>query len=69
MIKYLIIFILTLFIASLAGASTDNFLVKENIFNESNVGFSTVFVDGFGINSNGFMLILRTYERLQGTRV
>jgi hypothetical protein len=68
MIKYLIIFILTLFTPSLAGASTDNFLVQENIFNESDVVFSRVYVDGFGVNSDGFTLILRTYERLQGTR-
>lgn len=68
MTKYLIIFILTLFIVSLAGASTDNFLAQENILNESDAGFSKVYVDGFGVNSNGFTLILRTYERLQGIR-
>lgn len=63
MIKHLII-ILTLLTPSLAAASADN----ETIFNESDVGFSKLYVDGFGVNSNGFTLILRTYERLQGTR-
>lgn len=62
MIKHLI-FILALLTPSFTGAS-DN----ETIFNESDVGFSKIYVDGFGVNSNGFTLILRTYERLQGTR-
>ncbi len=62
MIKHLIP-ILLLLTASSAYAS-DN----ETIFNESDVGFSKLYVDGFGVNSNGFTLILRTYERLHGTR-
>lgn len=62
MIKHLVL-ILILLTASSAYAS-DN----ETIFNESDVGFSKLYVDGFGVNSNGFTLILRTYERLQGTR-
>lgn len=62
MIKHLVL-ILILLTAPSAYAS-DN----ETIFNESYVGFSKVYVDGFGVNSNGFTLILRTYERLQGTR-
>lgn len=62
MIKYLIL-ILILLTASSAYA-----LDNETIFNESDVGFSKIYVDGFGVNSNGFTLILRTYERLQGTR-
>ncbi len=63
MIKHLIL-ILILLTASAAAASADN----ETVFNESYVGFSKLYVDGFGVNSNGFTLILRTYERLQGTR-
>lgn len=63
MIKYIII--LTLLTASLANASE---LREENIFNETELGFSKIYVDGFGVNSDGFKLILRTYERLQGTR-
>lgn len=62
MIKHIVL-ILILLTASSAYAS-DN----ETIFNESDVGFSKLYVDGFGVNSNGFTLILRTYERLQGTR-
>ncbi len=61
MIKHLILILALL--TSFAGAS-DN----ETVFNESDVGFSKLYVDGFGVNSNGFTLILRTYERLQGTR-
>ncbi|MDD5472641.1 MAG: hypothetical protein PHU34_00675 [Candidatus Methanoperedens sp.] len=62
MIKHIVL-ILILLTASSTYAS-DN----ETIFNESEVGFSKLYVDGFGVNSNGFTLILRTYERLQGTR-
>jgi len=62
MIKHIVL-ILILLTASSAYAS-DN----ETLFNESDVGFSKLYVDGFGVNSNGFTLILRTYERLQGTR-
>ncbi|MFA4935014.1 MAG: hypothetical protein WC568_04170 [Candidatus Methanoperedens sp.] len=62
MIKHIVL-ILILLTASSTYAS-DN----ETVFNESDVGFSKVYVDGFGVNSNGFTLILRTYERLQGTR-
>ncbi len=62
MIKHFVL-ILILLAASPAYAP-DN----ETIFNESDVGFSKLYVDGFGVNSNGFTLILRTYERLQGTR-
>ena len=62
MIKHLIS-ILILLTASSAAA-----LDNETIFNESDVGFSKLYVDGFGVNSNGFTLVLRTYERLQGTR-
>ncbi|MDP2845423.1 MAG: hypothetical protein Q8N79_05030, partial [Candidatus Methanoperedens sp.] len=61
MIKHLILILALL--TSFAGAS-DN----DTVFNESDVGFSKLYVDGFGVNSNGFTLILRTYERLQGTR-
>ncbi|NJD54390.1 MAG: hypothetical protein FIB07_16195 [Candidatus Methanoperedens sp.] len=70
MIKYLMIFALILLTASFADASADNFLKEEKIFNESYVdtGFSKIYIDGFGVNSDGFKLILRTYERLQGSR-
>lgn len=62
MIKHLVL-ILILLTASFAAA-----LDNETIFNESDVGFSKLYVDGFGVNSNGFTLLLRTYDRLQGTR-
>lgn len=62
MIKHLVP-ILILLTASSAYA-----LDNETIFNESDVGFSKLYVDGFGVNSDGFTLILRTYERIQGSR-
>ncbi|MFZ3058143.1 MAG: hypothetical protein WA102_00265 [Candidatus Methanoperedens sp.] len=62
MIKHLVLILILLTPSS--AAALDN----ETIFNESDVGFSKLYVDGFGVNSNGFTLILRTYERLQGTR-
>jgi hypothetical protein len=60
--------ILILFSSSLADASY-NVLKDENIFNESNASkeFSMLYVDGFGANSGGFKLILRTYERRLGS--
>lgn len=67
---YIIILIPTLLIASLAAASADSLLGEERIFSDSDTstGFSKIYVDGFGVNSSGFKLILRTYERHQETR-
>jgi hypothetical protein len=60
--------ILILFSSSFADASY-NIVKDENIFNESNASkeFSMLYVDGFGANSGGFKLILRTYERRSGS--
>lgn len=60
--------ILILFSASYANASY-NIVNEEKIFNESNASkeFSMLYVDGFGANSGGFKLILRTYERRSGS--
>lgn len=49
--------------ASTVGASLNSSVEKENFFNEDSAMFSKIYVDGFGVNSNGFKLILRTYER------
>ena len=66
---YIIILIPTLLIASLAAASA-NSLLEEGISNDSgaSTGFSKIYVDGFGVNSSGFKLILRTYERHSETQ-
>lgn len=61
-----IIMVLTLIvlISSTVDASIDGTVEKENFVNENNsLGFSKVYVDGFSVNSNGFKLMLRTYER------
>lgn len=60
--------ILILFSSSFADASY-NLVSDEKIFNESNASkeFSILYVDGFGANSGGFKLILRTYERRSGS--
>jgi hypothetical protein len=67
---YIIILIPTLLIASLAAASADSLLGEERISNDSgaSTGFSKIYVDGFGVNSSGFKLILRTYERHSETQ-
>ncbi len=51
--------------ASTVGASINSSIEKENFFNENSAmsGFSKIYVDGFSVNSNGFKLVLRTYER------
>lgn len=68
MIKYVVIvFALIVLIVPAAGASINGSVEKENFFNENMLGFSKIYVDGFGVNSNGFKLILRTYERQLGT--
>lgn len=56
---------LIILITSTVGSSTASSIEKENFFNEDSgmSGFSKIYVDGFGVNSNGFKLILRTYER------
>lgn len=50
---------------STVGASLNSSVEKENFFNENSAisGFSKIYVDGFSVNSNGFKLVLRTYER------
>ncbi len=66
--KYIsIIVTLILLTISTAGASIDNFVIKENTPDDPILGFSKIYVDGFSANSNGFKLILRTYERHQDT--
>lgn len=66
---YIIILIPILLIISPAAASADG-LLEERISSDSDAstGFSKIYVDGFGVNSSGFKLILRTYERHQETR-
>ncbi len=63
--RIVMVLALIMLIASAAGASIDGSVEKENFFNESSSmsGFSKIYVDGFSTNSNGFKLILRTYER------
>ncbi len=66
MVNRIVMFLaLIMLIASTADASMNGSVEKENYFNESSSmsGFSKIYVDGFGANSNGFKLILRTYER------
>lgn len=65
MLKHIVtILALIILISSAAGASTGNPIEKGNFFNEdSGSAFSKIYIDGFGVNSNGFKLILRTYER------
>ncbi len=67
---YIIILIPTLLIASLAATSANSLLGEEGISNDSgaSTGFSKIYVDGFGVNSSGFKLILRTYERHSETQ-
>lgn len=63
MLKKIIMITVLLFIFA-ADTSTGISLENENLYNEdSGTGFSRIYVDGFGANSNGFKLILRTYER------
>ncbi|MBU4491764.1 MAG: hypothetical protein KKD69_04800, partial [Euryarchaeota archaeon] len=47
----------------IASATTEN---KSNE-GGSAIYFSKIYVDGFNANSNGFKLLLRTYERRMGT--
>lgn len=66
MFKHIItVLALIMLTASTVDASIDSSIEKENFFNEDSgmSGFSKIYVDGFGVNSNGFKLILRTYER------
>lgn len=68
MVKYFVmVFAFIMLIVSTAGSSIDGPVQKENVYNENISGFSKIYVDGFGVNSNGFKLILRTYERKLGT--
>ncbi len=68
--RIVIVLALIMLIASTADASIDGLVEKENFFNEdsSMLGFSKIYVDGFSASSNGFKLILRTYERKSDTR-
>ncbi|MCX9010489.1 MAG: hypothetical protein OIN66_05125 [Candidatus Methanoperedens sp.] len=66
MLKHIVTVIaLIILITSTVGASIGSSIEKENFYNEDSgmSGFSKIYVDGFGVNSNGFKLILRTYER------
>ena len=47
------------------NSSIESPIEKESLFtgDDGISGFSKIYVDGFGVNSNGFKLILRTYER------
>ncbi|NJD52351.1 MAG: hypothetical protein FIB07_05720 [Candidatus Methanoperedens sp.] len=65
-----IMMILAIFmiITSIADASEGSVeKVKFSTENNSTFVFSKIYVDGFGVNSNGFKLILRTYERRMET--
>ncbi len=63
--RIIMVLALIMLFASVADASMNGSVEKENFFNESSSisGFSKIYVDGFGANSNDFKLILRTYER------
>ncbi len=63
--RIVMVLALIMLFASAADASMNGSVEKENFFNESSSmsGFSKIYVDGFSANSNGFKLILRTYER------
>ena len=66
MLKHIVIVLaLIILITSTVGASINSPSEKENFYSEDSgmSGFSKIYVDGFGVNSNGFKLILRTYER------
>ncbi len=66
MLKYIVAaLVLITLAASTVGASINSSIEKENFFYENGAmsGFSKIYVDGFSVNSNGFKLILRTYER------
>ncbi len=66
MLKHIVtVLALIILITSTVGASINSPSEKENFYSEDSgmSGFSKIYVDGFGVNSNGFKLILRTYER------
>ncbi|VVB89099.1 Uncharacterised protein [uncultured archaeon] len=66
MVKYIVIILaISMIITSIANASEEGSVekMKFSIVGNSTLGFSKIYVDGFGVNSNGFKLILRTYER------
>ncbi|CAG1009795.1 MAG: hypothetical protein OIN86_11285 [Candidatus Methanoperedens sp.] len=69
MIKYGVIVLGLILIISLVGVSTA-LAESERMLNESEqaLGFSKIYVEGFGANSEGFKLILRTYEQRLDTR-
>ncbi|NJD01171.1 MAG: hypothetical protein FIA99_00900 [Ruminiclostridium sp.] len=56
----LLLFMITLSPSAL-GADSINSAIPSN----DNAYFTKIYVDGFSVNSNGFKLILRTYERHQ----
>lgn len=65
-----IMMILAIFmiITSIADASEGSVeKVRFSTENNPTFVFSKIYVDGFGVNSNGFKLILRTYERRMET--
>ncbi len=63
--RIMMVLALIMLTTSTVGASINSSVEKENFFNEDSgmSGFSKIYVDGFGVNSNGFKLVLRTYER------
>ncbi len=56
----LLLFMITLFPYAL-GADSSNSAIPP----DDSAYFTKIYVDGFSVNSNGFKLILRTYERHQ----
>ena len=69
MVKYIMMILaISVIIMSVANASEGSVeKVKFSTEDNSTFVFSKVYVDGFGVNSNGFKLILRTYERRMET--
>ncbi len=66
MLKHIVtVLALIILTTSTLGASIGSSIEKENFYNEDSgmSGFSKIYIDGLGVNSNGFKLILRTYER------
>ncbi len=57
--------LLLLFIITLSSSALGADSVNSAIPSDDSAYFTRVYVDGFSVNSNGFKLILRTYERHQ----
>ncbi len=64
MIRYNAMVLVMVFLASFTGVPIATAGVEDTSNSSgSTIGFSKIYVDGFGVNSEGFKLILRTYER------